>query len=136
MAVTFPVHEGKGAQALVSDRWDGIGVYNSAFLDADELNSSLFVPKGDRLELSFDRVVTLKSLSCSQWENDHLFNNFDHALLTWGNQAKSALTAFRLAGIEVASPATAVPEAGTWAMWALGLAGVAAVTRRGRSSQG
>lgn len=145
--------------AKVTYRWDGIGVYAGG-LDAGELNSSLLHTPGDALLLSFSQTVSLSSIAFSLWEGNSL-GALDKATITTGGQtyalsaslndggflidtfgltgvipagqhfllqAQGNVSSFRLAGLNV-SP---VPEAGTVALFGLGLAGVALAARRRR----
>lgn len=145
--------------AKVTYRWDGIGVYAGG-LDAGELNSSLLHTPGDALLLSFSQAVSLNSIAFSLWEGNSL-GALDKATITTGGQtyalsaalndggfvvdtfgltgvipagqyfllqAQGSVSSFRLAGLNV----SAVPEAGTVAMFGFGLAGVALIARRRR----
>ena len=143
--------------AKVAYRWDGVGV-STGFLEAGELNSSLLHTPGDALLLTFNQAVSLNTLQFSLWEGTSSAA-IDKATITTGGQtyalspslndggflvdtfgvtglipagqsfliqATGPLSSFRLAGLSV----TAVPEAGTTAMFALGLAGLALAARR------
>ncbi|MBI2734117.1 MAG: PEP-CTERM sorting domain-containing protein [Aquabacterium sp.] len=157
LGVTIRAYNGSGQQIDVDKRWDGIGA-TSGFLEPGEVNSSLFANPGEKLVLSFNKAVKLGSLRFSMWENDYLFNKFDHATVSWaggskllstnndnglilktfdmGNvvsntftiQATGNLTSFRLAGINAV--AAPVPEPTTYALMGLGLVGLALVKRR------
>lgn len=118
----------------------GVGV-KSWFLEAGELNSSLFDDPGQYLTLTFNKDVEITRLTTTLWED-----GFDNAVLSWGNnsiklgtnnsgflsdtfsfsgvvgrefklQATDVATSFRLAGLNV----VAVPEPSTYAMLTLGL---------------
>jgi hypothetical protein len=150
-----PVSPNSGAK--VAYRWDGIGL-SAGFLEPNELNSSLLHTPGDALLLSFNQAVSLSTLQFSLWEGNSL-GALDKATITTGGQtyalsaslndggflvdtfgvtglipagqffviqAQGSLSSFRLAGLSV----TPVPEAGTTAMFGLGLAGLALMTRR------
>lgn len=145
------------ANAKVTYRFDGIGL-TTGLLDGGELDSSLLHTPGDALLLTFNQAVSLSAVQFSLWEGNS-FGALDKATITTGGQtyalsaslndggflvdtfgvsglipagqsfviqAQGSLSSFRLAGLSV----TAVPEAGTMAMFALGLAGVALVARR------
>lgn len=151
------------SDAKVAYRWDGIGV-STGFLEAGELNSWALHTPGDALLLSFNQAVSLNSIAFSLWEGNS-FGALDKATITTGGQtyalsaslndggflvdtfgltgvipagqffvlqAQGDLSSFRLAGLNVTA---AVPEAGTMAMFSLGLAGVALAAARRRRQQ-
>lgn len=114
---------------------------------------------GDYLTLSFNQAVNISSVQVSGWSNGlfglgaesgafvagaktfTLGTNNDGGLVVTtfatpgatGSLFKLQATgqsAFRLAGIHATAVAPAIPEPGTYALMALGLVGIAAVSRR------
>jgi hypothetical protein len=146
-----------GANPKVTVSSEGIGMRRDA-LESGDLNSSGNGLDGDVLLLSFSQDVRIDSIELAQWTR--LFGkDIDKASITASGQtyalgggdtplfspltlfcppellptgrffnlnAEGKLSAFRLAGLHV----TAVPEATTSAMLALGLGGIVLVRRR------
>ncbi len=144
------------ADPMVTVRWDGIGM-SRGLLEAGELNSQLS-GSGDALLLTFSQAVVINSLDLSGWDVGLLGSAIDKGSITSKGttyalsqgqsgflspittfslgqipasqtfmlSADGSLSSFRLAGLNV----TAIPEASTLAMMALGLAGIGCVRRR------
>jgi hypothetical protein len=145
------------AAPLVTVRWDGIGM-SRGLLEAGELNSQLS-GGGDALLLTFSQAVVIDSLDLSGWDVGLFGSAIDKASITSKGKtyalgqgqsaalsplttfslgqipasqtfmlsAEGSLSSFRLAGLNVTA---AIPEASTWAMMALGLAGIGGLRRR------
>ncbi len=150
-----------GSDSKVTVRWDGIGMRRDG-LESGALNSQLF-HSGDALLLSFDQAVIINSITLSGWDMGLFGHAIDQASITtrgvdhalsggatpllsplttfslgstlpagqfFALNATGSLSAFRLAGLSV----TALPEASTFAMMALGLGGLLAARRRGATA--
>lgn len=152
LGVTVRGYNSSNQQKDVSIGLMGIGV-TSGFLEAGEINSSLFNSPGEYITLTFNKEVQLTKLTFALWEDC-----FDKAILSWngnsmelfkGNsgilfdtfslsgvtgttfkiQATGVLSSFRLEGL---SAVAAIPEPSTYALMGLGLVGIAAAARRQR----
>lgn len=152
LGVTVRGYNSSNQQKDVSIGLKGIGV-TSGFLEAGEINSSLFNSPGEYITLTFNKEVQLTKLTFALWED-----GFDKAILSWngrsmelfkGNtgilfdtfslsgvtgttfkiQATGAFSSFRLEGL---SAVAAIPEPSTYALMGLGLVGIAAAARRQR----
>lgn len=148
-----------GSAPKVAVRWDGIGMKSGA-LEAGELNSSLFGTGDALLlsfsqDVRIDSIVlsgwdsllgaAIDEASVTTRGMDFKLTGgvtpFLSPLTTFNTNTllpagrfytlnvEGGLTSFRLAGLSV-SPVTAVPEMSTWALFGLGLLGMAVLRRR------
>lgn len=147
-----------GTQIKVASDFSGLGATSGALLESGALNAGTLFSgaPGEYLTLSFNKAVNVSSIRLSDW-TDGVFgigaesgtftagtksftlgSNNDHGLLVTtfattgatGTVFKLQATGqsdFRLAGLNVTA---AVPEPGSYALMALGLAGIGFVARR------
>lgn len=147
-----------GTQIKVASDFSGLGATSGALLESGALNAGTLFSgaPGEYLTLSFNKAVNVSSIRLSDWTDGvlgigaesgtftagtksfTLGSNNDHGLLVTtfattgatGTVFKLQATGqsdFRLAGLNVTA---AVPEPGSYALMALGLAGIGFVARR------
>lgn len=149
--------DASGKALQVTSDFEGLGATAGGFLDGDLNAGSLFGgAPGEYLTLTFNKAVNVSSIRLSGWSDGvlgfgaesgtftagtksfTLGSNNDHGLLlttfattgatgTVFKLQATGSTAFRLGGVNVTA---AVPEPGSYALMALGLAGIGLVARR------
>lgn len=151
--------DASGKALQVASNFTGLGATAGGLLESGDLNggSVLFgSTPGEYLTLSFNKAVNVSSIRLSGWSDGllgvgaesgtftagtksfTLGSNNDHGLLlttftttgatgTVFKLQATGTTAFRLGGVNVTA---AVPEPGSYALMALGLAGIGLATRR------
>ncbi len=154
--------DASGKALQVASDYAGLGATAGGLLESGDLNAgSLFGgAPGEYLTLTFNKAVNVSSIRLSGWSDGvlglgaesgtftagtksfTLGSNNDHGLLlttfattgatgTVFKLQATGSTAFRLGGVNVTA---AVPEPGSYALMALGLAGIGLVARRRRAA--
>lgn len=158
LQVIVRAFDSTGRQTQVTSNFAGLGATPGTFLADGDVNGGLLSSSmGEYLTLTFNQAVNISSVRLSGWSNGVFglgaesasfsttgksftfgTNNDSGAILTTFTTAGATGTTFklqalgtsdfRLAGLNVT--AAAIPEPGTYALMALGLAGIGLMVRR------